>query len=305
MKQESKGKTTMFRNLPIPVFTALLCFGISLTASATVYDPVSMDPPDPDPAFPPAFHELLMPSHGVLVSGFMLGANGRGPHPTVVLLHGFPGNEKNLDLAQSLRRAGYNVLFFHYRGAWGSQGDYSIGGQADDVAAVLGYVREHADELRADPVKMSIIGHSLGGFTALRAAARDKEIKCVIGLAAANFEASGLSEAEQKDFSAYTDQLFMLNNFNGARALAEIQANAAAFDVRNLAETFAGRSVLLITGTEDTSVPPDVQAGIVAAFDKAADINLDAELIPGDHAFSVSRIKLQRMVIGWMDGNCR
>ena len=79
----------------------------------------------------------------------MLVANGKGPHPTVILLHGYPGNEKNLDLAQSLRRAGYNVVFLHYRGAWGSQGDYSIGGQADDVAAVLGYVRENADRLRA------------------------------------------------------------------------------------------------------------------------------------------------------------
>ena len=52
-----------------------------------------------------------------MLAGMMLGANGQGPHPTIVLLHGFPGNEKNLDLAQSLRRAGYNVLFFHYRGA--------------------------------------------------------------------------------------------------------------------------------------------------------------------------------------------
>ncbi len=30
---------------------------------------------------------------------------GAGPHPTVVLLHGLPGNEKNLDLAQAMRRA--------------------------------------------------------------------------------------------------------------------------------------------------------------------------------------------------------
>ena len=39
----------------------------------------------------------------------------------VLLLHGFPGNEKNLDLAQDLRADGFNVLFFHYRGAWGSE----------------------------------------------------------------------------------------------------------------------------------------------------------------------------------------
>ena len=37
-------------------------------------------------------------------------ASGPGPHPTVLMLHGFPGNEKNLDLAYSFRRAGWNVL---------------------------------------------------------------------------------------------------------------------------------------------------------------------------------------------------
>ncbi len=241
-----------------------------------------------------------------MLSGFMLVANGRGPHPTVLLLHGFPGNEKNLDLAQSLRRAGFNVLFFHYRGAWGSQGDYTIGQQVDDVTAVLDYVRKNAEELRADTGRLSIVGHSLGGFTALRATALHKEIVCVVGLAAANFEQDiAWDDKEKQGFATYTDQLFMLNNYNGSKALAELQANAAAFDVRNLAGSFAGRSVLLITGSEDTSVPPEVQARIVAAFEKVADINLTAELIPGDHAFSISRIRLQHKVIEWMERNCR
>ena len=99
------------------IFTSLLCAGVNADSNGVPYDPVSMDPPKPDVTYPPVLHELLIPSNGVMLSGFMLGANGKGPHPTVVLLHGFPGNEKNLDLAQSLRRAGYNVLFFHYRGA--------------------------------------------------------------------------------------------------------------------------------------------------------------------------------------------
>ncbi len=296
----------MFRNLPALILTGLLCFVSNLSASEPAYDPVSMDPQHLDVAYPPDFAELLIPSHGVMLSGFMLVANGKGPHPTVLLLHGFPGNEKNLDLAQSLRRAGYNVLFFHYRGAWGSQGDYTIGQQVDDVTAVLDYVRKEALPLRADTGRLSIIGHSLGGFTALRAAARHKEINCVVGLAAANFEADMvLDEAEKQGLSDYADQLFMLNNYNGSKMLAEIQANATAFDVRNLAASFAGRPVLLITGSEDTSVPPEVQSRIVAVFDKVPDINLTAELIPGDHSFSVSRIRLQHMVIEWMDRNCR
>jgi pimeloyl-ACP methyl ester carboxylesterase len=297
----------MFRNLLALIFTGFLYFGANLQASESGYDPVSMDPPHLDVAYPPDFAELLIPSHDVMLTGFILVANGRGPHPTVLLLHGFPGNEKNLDLAQSLRRAGYNVLFFHYRGAWGSQGDYTIAGQVDDVVAVLDYVRKEAQALRVDTGRLSVIGHSMGGFTALRAAAAHKEINCVVGLAAANFgEDAGLGgEQEKQELAAYADQLFMLANYNGAKALAEIQANAAAFDVRNQAGSFAGRSVLLITGNEDTAVPPKVQSLIAAAFEEVPDINLTSEFIPGDHAFSASRIRLQRIVIEWMDRNCQ
>jgi len=296
----------MFRFFLALIFAGFFCVGVHADSSGSVYDPVSMDPPDPDAEFPPVLHELLIPSNDVMLSGFMLGANGKGPHPTVVLLHGFPGNEKNLDLAQSMRRAGYNVLFFHYRGAWGSQGDYTMDGQASDVAAVLDYLRLKADTLRVDTQEMSIIGHSLGGFTALRATSRDKEIQCVVGLAAFNFEDyASFSEEQKQAWSGYADMLFMLNNLTGAKMLAEMQANSEAFDLRKLAPSFSGRSVLLIVGSEDTAVPPAMQSQIVAAYEKVPDINLKAEVIPGDHSFSVSRIRMQRMVIGWMNGNCR
>jgi esterase/lipase len=48
--------------------------------------------------------------------GLLYLAQGKGPHATVLFLHGFPGNEKNIDLAQAVRRAGFNALVFYYRG---------------------------------------------------------------------------------------------------------------------------------------------------------------------------------------------
>ena len=288
------------------IFAFFLFAGVNVYSKGAQYDPVSMDPPKPDPAYPPVFHELLIPSHEVMLSGIMLGANGAGPHPTVLLLHGFPGNEKNLDLAQSLRRAGYNVLFFHYRGAWGSQGDYTVDGQPGDVAAVLDYVRAYADRLRADMKQLSVIGHSLGGFTALRATAQIKELNCAVGLAAYNFEPeASYTEEQRKGRNAYVDQLFMLHNMTGAKLTSEAAENTEAFDTRNLAPLLSGKSVLLIAASEDKAVPPEMQSRVVAAYEKNPDINLKAEVIPGDHAFSVSRIRLQRMVIDWMNHNCR
>ena len=63
--------------------------------------------------------ELIIPSETSLLAGFMYRANGSQKHPTMLLLHGFPGNERNLDIAQFVRSKGWNVLYFDYRGSWG------------------------------------------------------------------------------------------------------------------------------------------------------------------------------------------
>ena len=54
-----------------------------------------------DGAFPPTMGELSFESGGCKLNGFMYVANGPGPHPTVVILHGYPGNERNLDPARA------------------------------------------------------------------------------------------------------------------------------------------------------------------------------------------------------------
>jgi len=53
---------------------------------------------------------MQIPSHGELMNALVYIAAGAGPHPVVILLDGFPGNERNLDLAQDMRRAGWDVL---------------------------------------------------------------------------------------------------------------------------------------------------------------------------------------------------
>ena len=116
--------------------------------------------------YPAAMETFQLPSHGAQLNALTYIAAGAGPHPVVVLLHGFPGNEKNLDLAQTIRRAGWDVLYFDYRGSWGSPGDFSFTHSAEDVASALAYLRDPANsaKLRADPKRIVLIGHSMGGF---------------------------------------------------------------------------------------------------------------------------------------------
>src|SRR5271154_931092 len=86
-----------------------------------------------DPKSPAGFAELNIPSDSSLLQGFILTANGAQMHPTLLMLHGYPGNERNLDLAQVVRAHGWNVIYFDYRGSWGSQGKFSFKNCVEDV----------------------------------------------------------------------------------------------------------------------------------------------------------------------------
>jgi hypothetical protein len=62
-------------------------------------------------------------------------ASGVGPHRIVLLLHALPGYENSGNLAQSTRRADWNVLLFHYRETWGTAAHFrSCHDRADDAA---------------------------------------------------------------------------------------------------------------------------------------------------------------------------
>lgn len=126
-----------------------------------------------------AMQTMQISSHGALLNALVYIAAGAGPHPAVILLHGFPGNERNLDLAQDMRRAGWDVLYFNYRGAWGTPGDFSFVHGIEDVAASLAYLRQPdvAKALRLDPNRIVLMGHSMGGFMTVQGAAADPAIK--------------------------------------------------------------------------------------------------------------------------------
>lgn len=272
-------------------------------------DAMTEDPATIDDAFPPAMRELSFPSAGATLNALLYLANGPGPHPTVVLLHGYPGNEKNLDLAQALRRAGWNVLFFHYRGAWGSGGDFSFYNALDDVAAALVFLRGAGDEFRVDKERIVLVGHSMGGFMAIAGGARDGQVKCIVGIAAADLAVIGdvfaADPEAARGFSDGTDKMIMLHGFSGAVALRELEQMREVSRLTGLGPALRGRKLLVIAGKRDQAVPMSVHDGLVAAFSAVEGLQFDTRVLDADHAFSWHRIALARAVTGWLDGNCR
>lgn len=262
-----------------------------------------------DPAHPPALQEVHFDSHGDRLNGIVYVANGPGPHPTVILLHGWPGNEKNLDLAQSMRADGWNVLFFHYRGAWASAGTYSFTHVYEDVAAAADFLRANARPLRTDADRIILVGHSMGGFAALMAAARDDRIVCTAAITPADLGAvAGMFESQPglaREWSSYSDKLQMLHGFTGQGAIDEIMANRKSFDLRGLAPQLRGKSVLIVGADRDTDVPADaIVQPLIDVYEADPAIRTTGVILSGDHSFSWSRKQLSDTVKQWAEG-CR
>ena len=289
-----------------------LCCGFALLASVAEaeapggFDPVRMDAPRGDP--PATSPELQFQSEGFHLNAVAYLAAGAGPHPTVLLLHGFPGNERNLDLAQAIRRAGWNVFFFRYRGAWGSGGEFSFGNALEDVRAVVTTLREpeFARAHRVDSARIALLGHSMGGAVALISAAELAEVRCVASLAGANLGAlaervSASPEAAKAvaQFQSWGEG--RVRGVSGEAMIAELLANRERFTLTRHAATLATKPTLLVAGARDDVTPPAAHhAPLVAAIRAANGTLLEETTLASDHAFSETRIALADTLVAWL-----
>jgi pimeloyl-ACP methyl ester carboxylesterase len=285
----------------------LACSLIPSTLHAQIPAAITADPP-PDKVHPATIETFQLPSHGLQLNALMYVAAGALPHPTVILLHGFPGNERNLDLAQTLRRAGYNVLFFDYRGSWGSPGTFSFTHCIEDVNASIAYLRDpsNAAKLHVTSSNLILIGHSMGGFLARYAAAQDPGIKAVALISASDMAVDAIevlpvgqrSQTIKPIASRFAAQGMAPLAGTSPRALAEeVIANANAWKVPALAPKLASRPILVIT-SDDWLVSSN--AAFVAALEKSGGTRTTTVHLPTDHSYSDQRIALETSILNWL-----
>lgn len=236
---------------------------------------------------------FTVPSGGHELPGVLHLPAGDGPHPTVLLLHGFPGWERNFDLAHALRRAGYATLVFHYRGSWGAAGTWSWTHALEDAAAAV-------DTLRADPrvdaSTLAVVGHSMGGFVALRTVAADPTIPKVASIAGFDFGAAGTAPNPDQYVEPFDGDLLPLHGTSGRALVDEMVANGPEWRLASLAPRLADRQVLLIGATRDTAAPLEQHhLPLVQAY-----ANADHHQFPTDHALSDHREELAEAVLEFL-----
>lgn len=291
------------------VFTTIALLFLPLYLESQEYDPVTTDPLEYDEKYPPVMLEgpKELMSRGKRLNGIIYLAQGKGPHPTVLLLHGLPGNERNLDLAQVLRRAGWNVVFFHYRGAWGSEGYFSFTNCIEDVGNVLRILRrpEMQKKLRMDAERIVLIGHSMGGAVAILSAAKDPKITKTISIAGANIYTSVKGALKNRDaaqqFEDYIKNLLPLNVDPDGFASGIPEEGLEDINPEKYLSALSTKSLLFISGSRDTVVPAETQIEpLVNALKEHNATDLTYEVIESDHSFSNKRIALSRTILSWL-----
>ena len=251
-----------------------------------------------------------VPSHGEKLLGVFYLAAGAGPHPTLILMHGFPGFEQNLDLAQAIRRAGWNVLAVHYRGSWGVKGNFSYAHAIEDADAEVAFVRDPANAAKyhLDPNKVVLLGHSMGGFMVASAAAHDPKITGVVMISAWNIGGSfpppeageqAIQKAKQsliQDFSADND-VAPLAGCTVESLVDEAYKHRSEWNFNDYASALATRPVLVLTS--DDGLAPDDHAFAVA-LQKAENTHVTETHFATDHSYSGQRIALATAILNWL-----
>jgi pimeloyl-ACP methyl ester carboxylesterase len=274
------------------VSAALNAFAQSVPAA------IYTDPPA-DAAHPAAMSVLHIPSQGVSINGLIYQPSGAGSHPTLVICHGLPGNEKNLDLAQAVRRAGWNAVTFNYRGSWGSPGKFSFAQNLEDANAVLAFLRDPANAARLgiDTKRIAIAGHSMGGWVAAHTAAHDHGLIGAILISAADMGAiAGLPRDKAV--------ALMADNRDALSATAEgmadeVIANSRAFSFDNAVAGLTPMSLLVLSADDGLARTTDK---LIKAIHEHGGQKVTAIHAATDHSWSDHRIFLESAIIRWLAG---
>ncbi|MDB5436391.1 MAG: alpha/beta hydrolase [Phenylobacterium sp.] len=284
------------------LLAAILALGAApaLAQPANIPAAVYTDPA-PDAAHSPRMEVLHIPSGGVLINGVAYLAGGAGPHPTVVLLHGLPGNEKNLDLAQAIRRAGWNVVTFNYRGSWGSPGTFSFEGNLADAKAVLAFVRDPANSgpLQVDTKRLVLAGHSMGGWVTALTAAQDPGLAGAVLISAADMGGRGAVPAARPIVAkSMAGDMESLAGTSPEKMADEIIGFSPrlSFDAA-VAKGLAGRPLLVLTS--DDGLAPNAER-LAKAVQDAGGKSVTVRHEATDHSWSGRRVALEAAVISWL-----
>jgi acetyl esterase/lipase len=269
-------------------------------AAQPVPEAVIADPP-PDAKFPARMEVIHVPSGGVQINGVAYVASGPGPHPAFVFFHGLPGNEKNLDLVQAVRRAGWTAVTVNYRGSWGSPGSFRFAHNLEDAQATLAFIRapENAKRLSVDGNRIAIGGHSMGAWVTAQTLARDSALLGAVLISAGDIGAIGLQGQQHRAevVALMNDNRESLAGVTGESMADEVLKHGKVWSFSTLAPQLVHRRLLVLYSNDFVKVD---SIALVEGVKAAGGNTVTSDYVVTDHSWSDHRIALESMVIDWL-----
>ncbi|KAA3619913.1 MAG: alpha/beta fold hydrolase [Calditrichaeota bacterium] len=254
---------------------------------------------------------------GVLLKGKLYISEGEGKFPTVILLHGLPGNEIDvLGLGAKLSEAGINVVTFNYSGTYKSQGQNNFENTQKDIQAAFQFVHqpENISKYKVDTTRIYLGGWSYGGGMALTYTANHPEISDVFSIAGTDHGEFFREYRRNPGFKQMIDTMFeQLAAPSGPVRFPKgempkdvteqmIADGDSTIDLRKSAPLLAQKNILLVGAWDDVMVTMDHHIlPLYRTLKKYQAQNVKIVTFQDNHAFTQSRAGLVRTIINWIE----
>jgi dienelactone hydrolase len=144
-----------------------------------------------------------VPFEGSSLPGYFFGAPGEGPHPVVIQWNGLDSTKEMMyysGFPGMLAERGISTLMIDTPGSGEALRLRDLHARYDTevwATTIVDWIEANATELDANPDQVGIVGWSLGGYYAPRAAAFEKRIKFVVAWGA-NHNWAAVQEARRR-----------------------------------------------------------------------------------------------------------
>lgn len=252
-----------------------------------------------DMTSPASSTELFIPSGNSQIAGLIYNANGLQKHPTLLLLHGYPGNERNLDIAQVVRSRGWNVIYFDYRGSWGSQGKFSFKNCVEDVVNVVAFCNKYQDLLKIDTSNIVLFGHSMGGWVCLKALQELPTIKKGFVLSTWDIVKDFKNVSNEKEMLSIANdpniagKYFVLNT-SLKDLYTPVLQDKTYFNLLNDAKSLGDKQIIMIDEHEKNSQ-------LAEKIKESNKLYFDYSIWQTDHSFTNKRASLINKVLAFIE----
>jgi pimeloyl-ACP methyl ester carboxylesterase len=236
----------------------------------------------------------IIRSEGVDLLGTIYIGLGEGKRPTALLLHGLPGFEKNVDIAYGLRAMGWNVLLPHYRGCWGSEGNYRFTGVPTDVKNAITHMETKP---YVDTEKIFLVGHSLGAWATIITTAQDPRVKGGVAIAGGLSPKPTEAEARGNTHIKNLIEQKFLKNITFEEAVEDMIKRGKELASQDWIGKISPRPLLMIGGEQDEAATPE---RVKALYAYAKEPKKLVMIKDADHVFTKQRRKLVTTVTDWL-----